>query len=76
MADAEEKILKTYSVTIPIAGHVIVEVDAEDKKSAIEEAFKVRISTKDIDQWVMLKSFNERGFCHCPGPWDAEAEEV
>jgi hypothetical protein len=77
MADAEEKILKTYSVTIPIAGHVIVEVDAEDEKSAIEKAFKVEISlAEDLGQWQTLDRFHQGNVCYCPRPWEASAEEV
>jgi hypothetical protein len=76
MSDAEEKILKTYSVTIPIAGHVIVEVDAEDEKSAIKKALDAEISAEDIEQWQTLDRFLQGNVCYCPKPWEVSAEEV
>lgn len=32
--------MKTYNVTVPIAGHVHVQVDAEDEESAEQEAYE------------------------------------
>lgn len=66
---------RIFSVTIPIAGHAIVEVEAETEEEAIEAAFdKVQLS--DIDSWEALHRFSEGNVLYCPSPWHAEAEDV
>ena len=62
-----------YSVTIPIAGHVVLEVEASSEKEAIEKGIE-EADESHIDDWECLKQFNSGNVCHCPGPWEAEAE--
>jgi hypothetical protein len=69
--------MKSYSVMLPIAGHIIVEVEAENEKAAIEAALNSDQLTVDkIEDWEALRKFHSGNVCHCPSPWEAEVEEV
>ena len=61
-----------FEVLLPIAGHAIVEVDADDEADAIEKAFEV-VSNKHIEDWEAMESFMRGNTCYCPQPWSAEA---
>lgn len=63
-----------YSVRIPIAGNILVYVEAKDIKEAIEKAFAAA-SLEDIENWEALTSFNSGNVCHCPTPWEVVVEE-
>lgn len=65
---------KTYSVTIPIAGHAFLTVEADSEEQAIEKAFEV-VSLNDVEEWEALRKFNSGNVCHCPGPWEVDAQE-
>jgi hypothetical protein len=67
--------VKTYHVTLPIAGHITVTVEAESKDAAIAKALETDVSSADIDEWTTLKKFNSGNVCHCPSPWEAEVVE-
>jgi hypothetical protein len=67
--------MKSYTVTIPIAGHITFEVEAENAKAAKEAAWDADIAEGDLS-WEMLNSFGEGNVCHCPSPWEVEVEEV
>jgi hypothetical protein len=67
--------MKEWEVKIPIAGHAIVLVEAENKEEAISKATS-EVELKDIEYWEALKQFNTGNVCHCPTPWEAEAECV
>jgi hypothetical protein len=69
--------MKTYLVTIPIGGHVTVEVEAEDEKQAVEAALVKNLSTEDIDSatWETFERINSGNVCYFPLPWEAEAIE-
>jgi hypothetical protein len=62
-----------YSVTIPIAGHVVLEVEASSEEEAIDKGME-EAATEHINEWDCLKQFNSGNVCHCPSPWKAEAE--
>lgn len=63
--------MREYEITIPIAGHAIVVVEADDEESATQKAFE-NVSMKDIEDWEPLEAFNNGNVCNCPGPWEVE----
>lgn len=63
-----------YNVTLPIAGHLFLQVEADDEDAAIQAAFASDYSIDDIEDWEPLERFNSGNVCHCPSPWEAEAE--
>ncbi len=66
--------MKTYTVTVPIAGHLLMEVKAENAVDAIEVALNSEHLTLDkIENWEALRQFNTGNVCYCPHPWKAEA---
>lgn len=65
--------MATYQVTIPIAGHAYVEVEADSEDAAIEQAIS-KVEFNDIESWEALQQFNQGNVCYCPSPWEAEAE--
>lgn len=66
--------LRTFSVTLPIAGHAFLYVEAEDEKAAINKAMET-VTRDDIEEWEALESFTRGNVCYCPSPWEAKAEE-
>jgi hypothetical protein len=60
-----------FTVTIPIAGHLIVDVEAETEERAKEEAFN-KATLDDIEDWEALNKFNQGNICYCPSPWEVE----
>lgn len=67
--------MKTYIVTIPIAGHLRFEVEAEDEESAIEKASDMDHEKAELE-WEQLSRFNQGNVCYCPSPWEITAEEI
>ncbi len=67
--------MPTYNVTLPIAGHAYLTVEAEDEAAAIDAA-KSEVTIADIEEWDALNEFTRGNVCYCPQPWGAEAEEV
>jgi hypothetical protein len=65
---------KTYIVTIPIAGHISFEIEAETEEAAIQSAWDADPDNGDVT-WEMLESFGQGNVCHCPSPWEVEVEE-
>lgn len=70
-----EGTMRTYSVTIPVAGHITVAVEAENQEEAKKKAFEVEVTADQIDEWTTLESFVSGNVCHCPSPWKIEATE-
>jgi hypothetical protein len=67
--------MKTYTVTVPVAGHAVLEVEAPSAEEAIQFALNSEKLTHDkIESWEALERFNRGNICHCPQPWEAEAE--
>jgi hypothetical protein len=67
--------MKEYEVTLPIAGHAYLTVEAESEEAAIEKAMGL-VTINEIEDWEALTQFHEGNVCHCPSPWEAEAECV
>lgn len=65
--------MSTYRVTVPIAGHHTVMVEAETEEEAIEKAMDTDMSDGDFE-WEALEQFHQGNVCYCPSPWEAEAE--
>lgn len=67
--------MKTYSVTVPIAGHMVIEVKAESADDAVEKALASEALTLDkLESWEALERFHQGNICYCPHPWKANAE--
>lgn len=66
---------RVFGVTLPIAGHAYIEVEAENQEDAIQEAFN-QVEQKHIESWESLEQFNQGNVCYCPHPWEAEAEDL
>lgn len=68
---------KQWSVTLPITGYVVVEVETDDdgdEEDAIETALSSEVSIKDVQEWETLRRVNQGNVCYCMSPWEAEAE--
>lgn len=65
---------KFYTVTIPIAGHAFVDVEAESEAEAEEKAFG-SVTRDHIEEWEALKKINQGNVCYCPMPWEVEIDE-
>ena len=67
--------MKTYTVTIPIAGHITVFVEA----NSAEEAREIALDDPEKDDseltWETLECFTMGNVCYCPTPWKIEVEE-
>lgn len=67
--------MKTYTVTLPIAGHIVIDVEAESEEAAIEAAMcSDKLTLANIESWGALEQFNQGNVCYCPQPWEAEVE--
>ena len=63
-----------YMVQVPIAGHIIVYVDAETEEEAISLAMESDdLNIDNLESWEALEQFNMGNVCYCPKPWSAEA---
>ena len=80
--------MKTYSVMIPMAGHVCLSVEAESEDDAKGKALGIanealdRMLKSDDEQSgaefqniELLDQFNQGNVCYCPTPWEVEVEE-
>jgi hypothetical protein len=67
--------VKTYLVTIPLAGHIRFEVEAESEEQAIELANQMETEQGEMD-WGTLTRFNQGNVCYCPSPWEIETEII
>jgi hypothetical protein len=63
--------MKSWSVTLPIAGHAYLTVEAETEEEAIEQAFN-EVTIDHIETWEAVERFNQGNVCYCPHPWEAE----
>jgi hypothetical protein len=63
-----------YSVLVPFAGHIRVEVEADSEKAAIEAAMNSEdLNLDNVQDWEAFESLNDGNVCFCPQPWDVEA---
>lgn len=67
--------MKIYLVTIPIAGTVSTEVEAENEKEAIEKAMEADLRDEEL-QWETYRKFNSGNLCHIDSPWEVGAEQI
>ena len=67
--------MKTYLVSIPIAGHVVHEVEAESPEEAIGSAQIMDPEDGEVT-WETLSQFHKGNVCYCPTPWKIETEEI
>lgn len=63
--------MREYEITVPIAGHAIVTVLAENEQEARDAAFD-QITNDSIESWEPLEAFNTGNVCHCPYPWEMD----
>ena len=69
--------MKTYVVTVPMAGHLVIEVEAESEEAAIDAALESEDLTLDrLEDWQAMRQFNTGNICYCPQPWEAHVETV
>lgn len=66
---------RTWGVTMPIAGHCYVEVEAETEEEAIEKAFD-SVTNENLESWEALERFQQGNVSHCPHPWVVEATDL
>lgn len=64
-----------YLVTIPIAGHAFIDVEADSAEEAQEKAFEI-VRRDHIEEWEPLTQFNSGNVCYCPSPWEVKVEVV
>ena len=64
-----------YAVTLPIAGHAYLEVEADSEEAAIEKALS-EIMIDNIETWEAVEQFNQGNVCYCPRPWEASAKLI
>lgn len=62
--------MRVFSVTLPIAGHAYVTVEAENEDQAIDKAME-EVTIDDIETWEAVPQFNKGNVCYCPHPWEA-----
>lgn len=67
--------MKTWAVTIPMAGHAYLEVEAETEEDAFEQAM-LNVSLDHVEGIEALMRVNSGNVCHFPSPWDAEARLI
>ncbi len=63
--------MKTYEVKVPIAGHLIVLVQASTQEDAIIQAVESG-TIDDLEDWEAIRQFHTGNICYCPRPWEAE----
>lgn len=62
-----------YNVTLPMAGHAFVQVEADNEEAAITAAMD-QVEMKDIEEWEVLSRVTSGNVCHFPTPWEPQAE--
>ena len=55
---------KKWGVTLPIAGSIYVEVEADTEDDAIEAALSCDVSSSDINDWDMMKAITRGNVCY------------
>jgi hypothetical protein len=67
--------MKRFLVTLPVSGHVSVEVEAEDGEAAIQAAFDKSFTKEDIEEWDIHRHLVRGNVCYATYH-RAEAEEL
>jgi hypothetical protein len=63
--------MKKFGVSVPIAGYVYIEVEAENKNEAIEKVFEQGYKEDDIQEMDMYEKIVEGNICNV---WHNEVE--
>jgi hypothetical protein len=63
---------KTWEVTIPIAGHALLTVQADTEEEAIQKGI-MEAALLHVEEWEALERFHEGNVAYVPRPWSAEA---
>lgn len=51
--------MATYSVTLPVTGYIVIDVEADDEKSAIDAALNSKnLKTDMIEEWEVHRYTN------------------
>lgn len=66
--------MKTYTVTMPITGKAIVEIEADSEEDAIRMALET-VELQHIEEWEALETISEGNVLYAMRPWEAEAVE-
>lgn len=64
-----------FGITVPIAGSVYREIEAETEEEAINIFFNEGYEEEDIVELQMLEKVVGGGVCYAP-VWDVEIEEL
>jgi hypothetical protein len=66
-----------YSVLIPIAGSIEVEVEADDEESAVQAALATEFTEEDLQSltWESMEHICQGNVCYAP-TWSAEANLI
>lgn len=67
--------MSKFTVTLPIAGHAVVEVEADTKSEAISEAMEI-VEDQHITDWEPLEQFVSGAINYCPTPHRPVVEET
>ncbi len=71
---ASEPKLRTWGVTVPVAGHAYIVVEAADEEAAIDAAFD-GIELQHLESWEAIRCFQQGNVSYCPHPWEAQAAD-
>lgn len=64
-----------FLVTVPIAGHAVVEVEADTKSEAVSEAMEI-VDDIHITDWEPLEQFQNGSILYAPTPHKVSIEEA
>lgn len=53
-----------YEVLVPIAGHAVVRVEAENERAAIDAAMNKELKTDDIECWELYEHICQGRVCY------------
>jgi len=67
--------MSRYGVTIPISGHVYIEVSAENEKAAIDNAMEL-VGNEDVEEWSAHRKLVDGNVIYADAPWEASAENL
>ena len=56
--------MKNFAVSVPIAGFIYIEVEAENEEEAKQKAFESDAGVRDIEEWDMHEKIVEGNIFH------------
>ena len=65
-----------FLVTIPIAGFVSTEIEADSESLAREIALEQSFDNSDIVEWSIYDALMKSNLCQVNGPHEVEIEEI